>query len=417
MNFSQTRTSRRRAKGSSRPAPLRTIERMDLSAAVVLGGVVGAGVIAATALAWRVSESYQRRIPATPEPLVPVGAADVLSVLRSSALLVGPDDGVLKASAPAHLMGLVKGSRLAVDELADLVRQVRRDGRIRETDLELRSGRGASLHVVARVAPLSSRLMLVLVDDHTRERRVEAIRRDFAVNVSHELKTPVGAIALLSEAVSEAADDPAAVQRFAARMRTESERLSRLVQQIVELSRVQGDDPLDEAEVVSVDSLAERALDRVRVDAGDKAIELIFAGSFGMKVAGNADQLAVALGNLVENAVAYSSPGTRVTISARSNAATVEISVIDQGTGIPPAELDRIFERFYRVDPARARTTGGTGLGLSIVKHIAATHEGDVHVWSAEGQGSTFTLALPACDPTPPIASETQAPTTVPQPT
>jgi two-component system sensor histidine kinase SenX3 len=259
-------------------------------------------------------------------------------------------------------------------------------------------------------------LTLVLVDDRTRERRVEEIRRDFAVNVSHELKTPVGAIALLSEAVSEAANDPEAVQRFAARMRTESERLSRLVQQIVELSRVQGDEPLDEVEVVAVDFLAERALDRVRVDAADKSIELTFAGSFGLEVAGNADQLAVALGNLVENAVAYSSSGTRVTISARPNAATVEISVIDQGPGIASRELDRIFERFYRVDPARARTTGGTGLGLSIVKHIAATHGGDVHVWSAEGQGSTFTLALPALEPAPSIAAESPLPTTVPQP-
>jgi two-component system, OmpR family, sensor histidine kinase SenX3 len=389
---------------------------MDPSATAALVGVVGSGVIAATAIAWRVSESHQRRIPAVPEPLVPVGAADVLSVLRSSALLVGPDDDVLKASAPAHLMGLVKGSRLDADELVDLVREVRRDGQIRETRLELRSGRNVR-HVVARVAPLSSRLTLVLVDDRTRERRVEAIRRDFAVNVSHELKTPVGAIALLSEAVSEAADDPAAVQRFAARMRTESERLSRLVQQIVELSRLQGDDPVDEVEVVSVDSLAERALDRMRVDAADKAIELTFAGSHGLQVAGNADQLTAALGNLVENAVAYSSPGTRVTISARVDAANLEVSVTDQGIGIPPNELDRIFERFYRVDPARARTTGGTGLGLSIVKHIAAAHGGDVHVWSAEGQGSTFTLALPALDsPAPAMAAERQASTVVPQP-
>jgi two-component system, OmpR family, sensor histidine kinase SenX3 len=357
---------------------------------------VGAGVSLATTLAWRTSERDQTRVPDSPEPLVPVGAAAVLSVLRSSALLVGPDDDVLKASAPAHGMGLVDGSRLAVEEVVDLVRLVRRDGQIREADLELRSGRGAPQHVVARVAPLSSRLTLVLVDDHTHERRVEAIRRDFAVNVSHELKTPVGAIALLSEAVNEAADDPVAVQRFAARMRTESERLNRLVQQIIELSRVQGDDPPEEVHAVSVDGLVERAMDRVRVDAADKAITLTNAGSAGLYLAGNGDQLAVALGNLVENAVAYSPSATRVTIAARENAGRVEISVTDQGTGIPASELDRIFERFYRVDPARARTTGGSGLGLSIVKHVAATHGGEVHVWSVEGQGSTFTLSLPA---------------------
>jgi two-component system, OmpR family, sensor histidine kinase SenX3 len=327
----------------------------------------------------------------------------VLSVLRSSALLVGPDDDVLNASAPAHGMGLVDGSRLAVEEVVELVRLVRRDGQIREADLELRSGRGAPQHVVARVAPLSSRLTLVLVDDRTQERRVEAIRRDFAVNVSHELKTPVGAIALLSEAVNEAADEPEAVQRFAARMRIESERLNRLVQQIIELSRVQGDDPLEEVHAVSVDGLLERAIDRVRVDAADKAISLTRTGSSGLSVAGNGDQLAVALGNLVENAVAYSPPATRVTIAARASGDFVDISVTDQGTGIPATELDRIFERFYRVDPARARTTGGTGLGLSIAKHVAATHGGEVQVWSVEGQGSTFTMSLPASASAPDV--------------
>ncbi|MBA2558439.1 MAG: two-component sensor histidine kinase [Propionibacteriales bacterium] len=369
---------------------------MDPSTAAVLGGVVGAGVSLATTLAWRVSERDQGREPDLPEPLVPVGAAAVLSVLRSSALLVGPDDDVLKASAPAHEMGLVKGSRLAVEAVVDLVRQVRRDGHIREAELELRSGRDTPRHVVARVAPLSSRLTVVLVDDRTRERRVEAIRQDFAVNVSHELKTPVGALALLSEAVREAAGDPEAVQRFSARMRTESERLTRLVQQIIELSRVQGDSRLEDVDPVSVDVLAERAMDRVRVDAADKRVELTYTGSYGLRVAGNGDQLAVALGNLVENAVAYSPPDLRVTITARPNGSNVDISVTDQGTGIPQAELGRIFERFYRVDPARARATGGTGLGLSIVKHIVAIHGGEVTVWSAEGQGSTFTLSVPA---------------------
>ncbi len=372
---------------------------MDPFAAAVLGGGVGAAVSIASAVAWRVSETHQRRVPPSPEPVVPVGAADVLSVLRSSALIVGADDDVLKASAPAHLMGLVSGSRLASDELTELVRAVRRDGQIRETDLELRSGQSGPRYVVARIAPLSSRLTLLLVDDRTRERRVEEVRRDFAVNVSHELKTPVGAIALLSEAVGEAADDPEAVRRFAARMRTEGERLSVLVQRIVDLSRVQGDDPLEEVEVVSVDALAERALDRVRVDAANKSIQLAFAGNSGLYVSGDADQLEAALGNLVDNAVAYSAGGTRVTIAAKVRDAQVEMSVTDQGSGIPLAELDRIFERFYRVDPARARTTGGTGLGLSIVKHIAATHGGDVSVWSAEGQGSTFTLTLPRAEP------------------
>ena len=372
---------------------------MDSSTAALLGGAIGALLGAGVVLAFRLSERDQGRVPVQtdPEPLqVPPGVAAVLAVLRSSALIVGADDQVLKATAPAHAMGLVRGSRVDVVELLELVRQVRRDGQIREDALTLRRGRMVSRHVAARVAPLGSKLVLVLVEDRTRERRVEAIRRDFVANVSHELKTPVGALNLLAEAVGEAADDPDAVLRFSARMRTESDRLTRLVQQIIELSRLQGDDPLDEADPVSVDALAERAIDRVNVDALDKHVEITFAGEHGFQVLGNGEQLLVALGNLVENAVAYSPTHSKVTVSARANESMVDIVVTDQGVGIPADELDRIFERFYRVDPARARSTGGTGLGLSIVKHVAATHGGEIKVWSVEGEGSSFTLTLPA---------------------
>jgi two-component system, OmpR family, sensor histidine kinase SenX3 len=370
---------------------------MQTSTALVVGCLFGVVLGAVTVLAWRLSERAQGRAPTMAEPLVPPGVAAVLSVLRSSALLVGPDDEVLKASAPAHLLGVVRGSRLDVPELLEMVHAVRRDGQIREGELALRRRRSApALNVAARVAPLGSRLVLVLVEDRTRERRVEAIRRDFVANVSHELKTPVGALNLLAEAVSEAADDPEAVVRFSARMQIESERLTRLVQQIIELSRLQGDDPLEDATGVVVDEIAERAMDRVRVDAEEKQVALTFAGEPGLLIHGNAGQILAALGNLVENAVAYSQPRARVTISARLVDRTVELAVTDQGVGIPPTELDRIFERFYRVDPARARATGGTGLGLSIVKHVAATHGGEVRVWSVEGEGSTFTLVLPA---------------------
>jgi two-component system, OmpR family, sensor histidine kinase SenX3 len=203
-------------------------------------------------------------------------------------------------------------------------------------------------------------------------------------------------LTLLAEAVAEASSDPAAVERFAARMRMESERLGRLVQQIIELSRLQGDEPLEHADVVPVNVIVTRAIDRVGVDAADKGIEIQFAGANGLRVRCDGDQLIVALGNLVENAVAYSPDGGRVTVAAREHGSVVELVVTDHGVGIPAAEVDRIFERFYRVDPARARATGGTGLGLSIVKHVAATHGGEVRVWSVPGQGSTFTLALPA---------------------
>ena len=358
----------------------------------LLGAVLGAGVV----LAWRVSDRQLRSQVPVEEPVVPAGIATVLSVLRSSALVVNEDDAVLKASAPAYGFGLVSGDRVASQELAELIRAVRRDGQIRETELEMARGRGvAPLHVTARVAPLSSRLVLALVEDRTREHRVESIRRDFVANVSHEIKTPVGALNLLAEAVQEAADDPEAVVRFSGRMQTESARLTKLVQQIIELSRLQGDDPLRVPESVDVDATVARAIDQSTIDAETKRITVVHNGERGLRILGNGDEVALALGNLVANAVAYSPDGSTVVVGARANEMMVDLSITDQGIGIPSDEIDRIFERFYRVDPARHRSTGGTGLGLSIVKHVAASHGGEIRVWSVEGQGSTFTLSLP----------------------
>ena len=378
----------------------------------LLGAVLGAGVV----LAWRVSEHQLHETKPVEEPAVPAGITTVLSVLRSSALVVDEKDEVLKASAPAYAFGLVRGNEVAVDELAELVRQVRRDGQIRETELVLARGRAvAPLHVTARVAPLSSRLVLALVEDRTRERRVEAIRRDFVANVSHELKTPVGALNLLAEAVQEASDDPEAVVRFAGRMQTESARLTRLVQQIIELSRLQGDDPLEQPRTVDVDAVVGRSIDQSAIDAQAKRISVVHDGDRGLQILGNVDEVALALGNLVANAVAYSPENSRVVVAARANELMIDLAVTDQGIGIPAGEIDRIFERFYRVDPARHRSTGGTGLGLSIVKHVAASHGGEVRVWSVEGQGSTFTLSLPRRvsdgppNPSTPVPSQQEA--------
>jgi two-component system sensor histidine kinase SenX3 len=370
---------------------------VDPSLAALLGGVVGMVLTGSALLAWRVSERSQRTVPQQAEPLLPPGVTALLSALPSSAVIVGSGDDVLQASAPAYSLGVVQGSRLAVPELRDLVNQVRRDGQIKDTELVVRRRPPADpLYLSARVAPLSSRLVLLLVDDRTGARRVEAIRRDFVANVSHELKTPVGAIALLAEAVSDAVDDPEAVQRFATRMQTESIRLGRLVQQIIELSRLQGDDPLEHARPVDVEEIVERAVDRSRVDAESREVAVVTKVQHGLRVSGDLAQLVVALGNLIENAVAYSEPKSTVLVEGRRSDGQVELSVIDRGIGIPAGEVDRIFERFYRVDPARSRATGGTGLGLSIVKHVAASHGGEVALWSVEGQGSSFTVRLPA---------------------
>lgn len=372
---------------------------MDPTIQAFVAAAIGAIVCGGAVFAWHVSERQQYQAPVAEEPVVPPGVAAVLSVLRSSAVVVDDADVVVKASAPAYAMGLVRGTTMLNPELADLVTHVRRDGQIRETELLMQRTAAPARHVTARVAPLGSRLVLVLVEDRTKERRVEAVRRDFVANVSHELKTPVGALRLLAEAVDEAAEDPEAVRRFSGRMLTEGERLSRLVQQVIELSRLQGDEPLESPLPVSLDDAIAVAVDTSAIDASAKGINVVTGGVGGLKVLGNEEQVAAAVANLVANAVSYSEPDSTVLVTTKAVDGNVEISVVDQGIGIPHDEMDRIFERFYRVDPARHRSTGGTGLGLSIVKHVAATHGGDVRVWSVEGQGSTFTLTLPQHSP------------------
>ena len=367
-----------------------TIDLVTQFLFALIGAVLGGGVV----LAWRISDRQLR--PETPaQPAVPEGVAAVLSVLRSSALVVDESDAVLKSSAPAVALGLVRDRRIAVPELADLVRQVRRDGQIREGELVIERRPGEPpWHVSARVAPLGSSLVLALVEDRSREHRVEAVRRDFVANVSHELKTPVGALKLLSDAVHDGADDPEAVRRFSGRMHVESDRLARLVQQIIELSRLQDDDPLESPVPVPLDELVVAAFDSVRTDADARRITLCYSPT-RLVLLGSSGQIALALDNLIANAVKYSEDGATVEVVATGEKDVVEVSVRDRGIGIPVGELDRIFERFYRVDRARPRATGGTGLGLSIVKHVAASHGGRVRVESREGEGSTFTITLP----------------------
>jgi two-component system, OmpR family, sensor histidine kinase SenX3 len=251
------------------------------------------------------------------------------------------------------------------------------------------------------VAPLGpavgdGSLILLLAEDQTESRRVDEVRRDFVANISHELKTPVGALALLAETVEEAADDPEAVLRFAGRMRQEASRLTDLVQDLIMLSRIQAAEPVPAPNPVTVDDVVAEAVDRVRMRASARGISLEVSGERGITIMGDEDLLVTALRNLLENAVAYSPDRTRVLIGTRTASSWMaEISVTDQGIGIPERDRERIFERFYRVDPARSRATGGTGLGLAIVKHVTAAHGGSVAVWSQEGNGSTFTLRLP----------------------
>lgn len=341
------------------------------------------------------------------------GIGEVINVLRSSAVVVDPGDVVVQSTSQARALGLVRGDRIVVPMMLDLVRQVRADGQIRTSDLELRRGRAApSLYLSARVAKVGD-LVLLLAEDRTAARRVEETRRDFVANVSHELKTPIGAIALLAEAVEEAADDPDAVRIFANRMGRESSRLSELVRQIIELSRLQSDDALTTAQAAEVDEILGEAVDRAGARAEARSVSLTTAGATGLRVLGNAELLTTAVANIVENAVIYSESGQKVVVGARravdAEDSYVELTVTDNGIGISAKELPRIFERFYRVDYARSRDNGGTGLGLAIVKHIVAGHGGTVSVWSHLGHGSTFTIRLPELTATDEDRTDTES--------
>src|ERR1700691_3389320 len=305
-----------------------------------------------------VRQQRNARLRAAQQPAkLPPGVASVLSVLSSSAVVVDSEDRVLRASAAARAFGIVKGDRLMVSELLALARQVRRDGEIREGEFEVPMPRfgGRTTSFAVRVAPLSGTvggggLVLVLAEDQTESRRVEEVRRDFVANVSHELKTPVGALALLAETVEDAADDAEAVRRFAGRMRQEASRLTKLAQDLITLSRIQAAEPIPDPIPVDVSLVVAEALDRCRMKANAHGIELATDGDPGLVLMGDEDLLVNALRNLLENAVAYSPEKTRVVITIKKTAdGNAELSVADQGIGIPERDLERIFERFYRV--------------------------------------------------------------------
>ncbi len=375
---------------------------VDVAGSVALASVVG--LVAGGAAGWLLAARRESgRVPASfdvdgvPSPNVPEGLGRLLAVLPGAAFVVGADNTVLRASAESATLGILLGSRVVIPEILTLVTAVRHDGVIREEDVELRRpplGKGV-VHARVRVAPLSPTAALVLVEDLSDAYRIDAVRRDFVANVSHELKTPVGALSLLAEAVQAASDDPEAVQRFSARMQIESQRLSNLVNDLIDLSRLQSHDPLRHPGPVEIDHLVSEAVDATKLLAHARDIEVVVAEPSGAVVLGDESQLVMALRNLLTNALAYSPPGTRVAVGTRRAGELVEISVTDQGIGIPVDEQSRIFERFYRVDPARSRLTGGTGLGLAIVKHVCVNHGGECAVWSVEGAGSTFTLRLP----------------------
>ena len=340
---------------------------------------------------WRLAENRD----------VPDEVGRVLAVLPSASIVVDPDGFVVQASARAHALGLINRNSVAIKEIVAMIERVGLDGETREQEMRVRRpplGREL-LELQVRVADLAPGRILVLIDDLAEDRRVDAVRRDFVANVSHELKTPVGALSVLAEAVQSASDDSEQVSLFAERMQLEASRLGHLIQDIIDLSRLQSDDPLLHAQVVNIDSVVHRAIEDVHTVAAKREIDIVVACDPDNFVYADFSQIQTALRNLLVNAIAYSSDGTSIAVYSRAVDSIVEVTVKDQGVGIPTNDLDRIFERFYRVDPARSRVTGGTGLGLSIVKHVCQNHGGECTVWSESGVGSSFTLRLPAYVP------------------
>jgi two-component system, OmpR family, sensor histidine kinase SenX3 len=366
-------------------------------AALAFGILLGVGFMVVLLIAERRGQSAAKVVA----PTIPDGVDQVLAVLDAAGIVLDPSNNVLRASPGALAMGLVRNQMLAHPELLELVASVRRSGEPVSTELSVARGpySAATMQLAVQVARLGTRFVLLLAEDRTEANRLDEVRRDFIANISHELKTPIASVSLLAEAIDQAADDPDRVRRFADRLTVESARLAHITSEVIELSRLQARDALRRDELVDVDRVVATAVDQNRVVAAAKGIEVALRAKSKAQVYGDPALLGVAVHNLVSNAIAYSAEGGRVGVGVVVRGDTVEVAVTDQGIGIAEEDLERVFERFYRVDQARSRNTGGSGLGLSIVKHTVQNHGGEVRVWSQPGKGSTFMLRLPLAEP------------------
>ena len=323
-------------------------------------------------------------------------AVEVLEALGTAAVVVSEVNQMVEATTVAETFGLQKDRPLVELELLNLVDWARKSKSSKTVEGAINvGGRAAKVWVQATAAPIGSGSVILTLEDRTEARRLDETRRDFVANISHELKTPIGAIGLLAETLQGATDDAEAVMKFAASLQREAFRLGHIVQEIIELSRLQAATEVNNSLEFNLAELIADSLDRVRIVADAKAMKIVSDSSQEVIATGSYEQVATAVTNLLENAVNYSDAGGQIGIALRKTEDSAEIVVTDSGVGIALEDQARIFERFYRVDPSRSRETGGTGLGLAIVKHIALNHGGDIAVFSKPGLGSTFTLSLP----------------------
>jgi two-component system sensor histidine kinase SenX3 len=367
---------------------------------IILGGVLA--LAAAAFFGWFLGKRKPQLIESEPDSF-PDLIAEVLELMGSVGIVLDGSNRVVGTNSWAESFGLVARGLLVHAETVDLVKRARSGSDIESFEGVLRVGLAQEkISVAAKAKLVEGDYVVLVLEDRTSDIRLDKTRRDFIENISHELKTPIGAIALLSEAIQEAGDDQAAVAKFAASLNKESSRLTFLVQDIIKLSRLQSEEVLASAEIVNLNDVTAEAIDRNEQLAASRKIRLVSEQAPKLEVFGNKEMLITAVKNLVENAISYSDQGTSVGIGCGAKESIAEITVTDSGAGISPENQQRIFERFYRADPSRSRDTGGTGLGLSIVKHVAKIHRGEIKLFSQVGVGSTFTLRIPlatAADP------------------
>ncbi len=385
---------------------------MHVGAALFITFLVGLIIGVATTAVTMVMDRRRQNLAELLEPRLNDSVIEVLKALPQMAIVTDRSYNVVWASPGATVKGLVSRDNRLTPRLQAVAQVAWSADDHSETQLMLPRGPygNAAITVRIRANQLSPRYLILLAEDLTEAIRVQEVRRDFVANVSHELKTPIGAVTLLAEAIGEASDDQEQVEYFANRLLIEGDRLTRLVREIIDLSRLQSTDAMAEAEDVNIADVVSSAVDQTVTIAEGKSATVSVRVDPDLVVWGDPRLLVMCMQNLITNAISYSPAGSRVGVGARRQGDVVEISVTDQGIGISEDDQKRIFERFYRVDSARSRNTGGTGLGLSIVRHVVENHGGDIAVWSQLGKGSTFTVRLPLIEAFKPGSDSAEAP-------
>jgi len=363
---------------------------------LAVGAGAGAGVTLLIISSLRQAKSAVEMASA----ILPRGVAELVSLIEIPLAIVDGAGNIVSMSPSTDELGLTKNTRFASPEVRKMIERVRNTGRPASREMDISRGPlgGATINLSLRADRFGTNFVLVVMADKTEMRRLEEVRRDFVANISHELKTPIGAVTLLAEALHQAADDPDTVRHFAERLSDEAARLATLTREIIELSRLQAEEGLEPFQLLDLNDVVAAAVDHKQVTARARGLEIVYGGDEKAMVRGDSSRLVMAISNLITNAITYSVPPGRIGIGITRNGQFIEVAVTDNGIGMTVEEAQRVFERFYRTDQARSRSTGGTGLGLSIVKHIVNHHGGDIRVWSRPNKGSTFTLRFPSAE-------------------